>query len=113
MIGLAGGLPFLMPCRIFTGSLPQPKYFWPSRTWTLPERSRSMALSTVSNEMTLVFDGVDAGERVAREHRPAADRDPGAEVGIAARAGGDDLGAADGVFLDVVGLDDLDARARS
>ena len=53
---------------------------------------------------------IDGGERVAREHRPAADGDPRREVRIAARAGGDDLGAADHVFLDVVGLDDLDAR---
>ena len=52
---------------------------------------------------------IDARERVPREHRPAADGDPGREVGIAARSGGDDLRAANHVFLDVVDLDDLDA----
>ena len=41
----------------FTDSLPQPKYFWPSRTWTLPSRKRSSAGLMVSNEMTFVFDG--------------------------------------------------------
>ena len=53
---------------------------------------------------------IDAGERVAREHRPAADRNPRRQIRIAARSGGDDLGAADHVLLDVVDLDDLDAR---
>src|SRR5260221_5351360 len=49
-------------------------------------------------------------QRVAREDGPASDRDPRPEVGIAAAAGGDDVRAADRVFLDVVDLADLHGR---
>ena len=40
-----------------TDSLPQPKYFCPSSTCTLPSRSRSSAGLIVSKEITFVFDG--------------------------------------------------------
>ena len=53
---------------------------------------------------------IDRRRRVAREDRPAADRQPRAEIRIAVRAGGDELRAANRVLLDVVDLDDLDAR---
>src|SRR5690606_17204027 len=56
--------------------------------------------------------GVNGVERVAREDGPASDRDPRRKVGIAARAGRDHFTGAYDVFLDVVDLDDLDARRR-
>src|SRR5450759_3522265 len=41
MIGDGGIRPALMPARIRTDSPPQPKYFWPSSTCTLPALRRS------------------------------------------------------------------------
>jgi len=57
MIGEAGGLPFLTSVSSRTDSLPQPKYFWPSSTWTLPAFSSSGAGGIVSNEITFTFAG--------------------------------------------------------
>src|SRR5262249_27247537 len=60
MIGAGGRLPSTMFFNSLTDSSPQPKYFWPSSTWTFPSRSRSSAGSIVSNETTFVFDGSTA-----------------------------------------------------
>jgi hypothetical protein len=71
---------FLMKSRSsFTGSAPQPKYFWPMSTCTLPVLIRFGAGGLVSNEMTL---GQYRHERVLRTpaRRP---RNPRAEVAIA------------------------------
>ena len=74
----------------------------------MPSRRRSSAGWMVSNEISLVLAGSIARGRVAGEHRPAAGREPGGEIGIPVRAGRDELGAADRVFLQVVDLDNLD-----
>src|SRR5918994_1528647 len=60
MIGFGGIRPLAMPCSSRTDSLPQPKYFWPSSTCTLPSRRSARPLSTVSNEITLVIAGSTA-----------------------------------------------------
>ena len=110
MIGDAGFLPFLMSRSSLTDSLPQPKYFCPSSTWTLPSRSRSSAGLMVSNEITFVFDGSTLASALRVNTGQPPTEIHAREIGVAARSGGDDLRAANHVFLDVVGLDDLDAR---
>ena len=56
-MALAGGRPALTSASILTGSLPQPKYFWPIRTCTLPARMMSGAGGTVSKLTNLVLAG--------------------------------------------------------
>src|SRR5262245_57872167 len=60
MMGDDGILPALISARRRTDSLPQPKYFWPRSTCTLPALSRSGAGGIVSNEITLVCEGTAA-----------------------------------------------------
>src|SRR5579864_8813701 len=58
MIGLAGFWPWRASYRSCTLWLPQPKYFCPSSTWTLPARTRFGAGGFVSNDTNVVFAGL-------------------------------------------------------
>ena len=64
----------------------------------------------MSNEITFVFDGIDAASALRVNTGQPPTESHAAEIRVAAWSRRDDLRAAHRVFLDVVGLDDLDAR---